>query len=136
MLIRYATAFMLALLGSGCCAAAGFAICATAYAGDPGKWLKEPADIQLWFAEPRQPPSGKASCCGDADAFEAENTGDEPDGIHFRIPDGRGIIADGFEGVAPHDRIQSHYGNPTGRIIVFLATGTGIVFCYIPLPGL
>jgi hypothetical protein len=120
-----------------------------ASAGD--RWRAAQADgtvppcdhICEWVRDLKQPEYPNASCCGEADRFEADNF--ERDGDHYVaiITDGHGAIPDGTRIVVPNEKIKWDAGNPTGRGQIFLggenqAMGGGpsskYVFCYVP-PG-
>src|SRR6267143_3735056 len=46
---------------------------AAAAARDNGQWAANPPHIRQWFQQLRQPDHPRLSCCGEADAFEADN---------------------------------------------------------------
>ena len=93
-----------------------------------------------WYQSLMQPDVPKASCCGEADAYWADEvhvrdgktyatiTDDRPD-----EPRGRPHINVGTEIEIPNNKIKWDRGNPTGHGIVFLSRA-GYVFCYVQ-PG-
>jgi hypothetical protein len=93
-----------------------------------------------WYQSLMQPDVPKASCCGEADAYWADEvhvrdgktyakiTDDRPD-----EPRGRPHIAVGTEIEIPNNKIKWDRGNPTGHGVVFLSRA-GFVFCYVQ-PG-
>lgn len=114
------------------------AACGTkpSFARDDGQWTRNPdPEIHQWFQDVKQPPSDRVSCCAEADAFEADQlAGDNPDGsFQVVITNGRGIWSDGKVVTVNKGQIQTHFGNPTGHIVVFL-NSNGQVLCYVPLP--
>lgn len=110
-------------------------MCAPALARDNGQWGDSPPEIRAWFQSVMQPNNPYVSCCGEADAFEVELEGDNPDGsIDTRIVDGKGMVPDGTEVDVPRSRLQAKYGNPLDKYILFLGTG-GQVYCLIPKVG-
>jgi hypothetical protein len=114
---------------------------ACARAGDPQFWGNYPPEVHKWFPTVMQPgfeemhDSGH-SCCGSTDAFEGRIVGEDVLGnISVVIDDGKTIIPDGTEVKAPREKIQTHYGNPTGRLVVFISVGDHrTVFCLVPIP--
>jgi hypothetical protein len=73
------------------------------------------------------------SCCGEADAFEADTF--EIDGDHYVaiITDGKGVLQPGARIAIPNHKMKWDKGNPTGHGIVFIGT-RGEVYCYVT-PG-
>jgi hypothetical protein len=107
-------------------------------AGDPQFWGHYPPSIQGWFPKVMQPGfendlSQGHSCCGVADAFEARVIGEDrvTGDIIVVIDDGKGVIPDGIQVHAPRKKIQVNYGNPTGKLIIFIGGGL-TVYCLIP----
>ena len=73
------------------------------------------------------------SCCGEADAFEADSfevSGDEYVAI---ITNGKGVIPEGTRIPVPNQKMKWDEGNPTGHGIIFIGSN-GQVFCYVT-PG-
>lgn len=118
-------------------------LCTPAWAGNPNFWTFTDPAIRRWFPTVMQPgyehqgPEQGHSCCGEADAFVAEIVKEDPDtrDITVVIPDGKRMIADGTVVVVPRNKIQVNYGNPTGKVIIFLGVSIRNVYCLIPLEG-
>ena len=111
-----------------------------ALARDNGQWGDQPPEIREWFRSVMQPgyedmrDTGH-SCCGEADAFDVELAGDNPDGsIEVKVLNGKGMIPDGALVAVPHDKLQPKYGNPLDSYIMFMGSG-GQVYCLIPKSG-
>jgi hypothetical protein len=104
-----------------------------ANARDNGQWNDQPAAIRQWFQSLMQPDNPHMSCCGEADAYEADTF--EIDGDHYVavITDGKGVIPAGTRIEIPNQKMKWDKGNPTGHGIVFIGTG-GQVYCYVT-PG-
>lgn len=105
-----------------------------ALAGDPKFWGDYPPEVHEWFPTVMQPDNPATSCCGEADAFEGKVVGDGPyDTIAVQIDDGKYAIPDGTVVYAPKAKIQTKFGNPTGKLIVFISTSDHhSVYCLIP----
>ena len=113
-------------------------------ARDLGQWSSDdPAQqaIKEWYQSLMQPDVPEASCCGEADAYWADEihvrdgtvyatiTDDRPDD-----PRGRPHIDVGTEFEIPQNKLKWDRSNPTGHGVVFLSRG-GYVFCYVQPSG-
>ena len=131
-LIRFlCLSFFGALIGLMILAAFLFAV---AQARTSPSWSDSPAAIREWFQPLMQPDNPYLSCCGEADAYEADTF--ETDGDHYIavITDGKGVIPPGTRTPVPNQKMKWDRGNPTGHGIIFLRTGTTEVYCYVA-PG-
>jgi hypothetical protein len=100
----------------------------------PGpQWADEPKEIRAWFQSLTQPDNPYISCCGEADAFEADQFEVEGDHYVAVITDGKGIIPDGKRIQVPNAKMKWDKGNPTGHGIIFIGS-EGQVYCYVS-PG-
>jgi hypothetical protein len=102
-------------------------------ARDNGQWANSPANIREWFQNLRQPDHPRVSCCGEADAFEADTFEVEGDHYVAIITDGKGVIANGTRIAVPNSKIKFDKGNPTGHGIIFIGD-RGQLYCYVT-PG-
>lgn len=109
------------------------AMVAQASARDNGQWGDSPANIRSWFQSLMQPDNPYMSCCGEADAFEADTFEVEGDHYVAIITDGKGALPEGTRIVVPNEKMKWDAGNPTGHGIIFLGRGTQ-VYCYVA-PG-
>jgi hypothetical protein len=112
----------------------------TAPARDLGQWKKQPTIVREWFQKLMQPDNPYVSCCGEADAYWADQfemgdgqyvaiiTDDRPDG-----PLGRPHRRIGEKIVVPNHKIKWDAGNPTGHGVIFIGAGDQ-VYCYVT-PG-
>ena len=109
------------------------AFCAPAAARDSGQWANSPMHVRQWFQSLMQPDNPAISCCGEADAFEADTF--EVDGDHYVaiITNGKGIIPSGTRIAVPNQKMKWDRGNPTGHGIIFIGS-QGQVYCYVT-PG-
>ncbi len=106
-------------------------------ARDLGQWTESDAEIAQWFQQLKQPDNTHLSCCGEADAYWADDvlvdgekvyaiiTDDRPDGPLRRkhVPVGTKIL------VPPH-KYKYDQGNPTGHVVIFLSNNRD-VYCYV-----
>ena len=115
-------------------AIAALAMLMPATARDNGQWEDSPAAVRQWFQSLMQPDNPYLSCCGEADAFEADTF--EVAGDHYIavITDGKGVIPEGTRIPVPNAKMKWDAGNPTGHGIIF--TGAqGQVYCYVTPSG-
>jgi hypothetical protein len=109
-------------------------------ARDLGQWEAVDPAIREWYQALMQPDIPTASCCGEADAYWADEV-HVRDGKTFAIitddrpdePRGRPHIDIGTEIEIPNNKLKWDKANPTGHGVVFLSRG-GYVFCYVQ-PG-
>jgi hypothetical protein len=104
-----------------------------AAARDNGQWENQPAFLRQWFQKLMQPDNPYQSCCGEADAFEADSFEVNGDQYVAIITNGKGVVPDGTRVPVPNHKIKWDEGNPTGHGIIFIGTH-GEVFCYVT-PG-
>jgi hypothetical protein len=104
-----------------------------AHARNSGQWADTPAAIRQWFQNLMQPDNPTMSCCGEADAFEADMFEVEGDHYVAIITDGKGILPPGTRIAVPNTKMKWDAGNPTGHGIIFLG-GNGQLYCYVA-PG-
>jgi hypothetical protein len=90
-----------------------------ALARDNGQWEHQSAAIRQWFQKLMKPDHPERSCCGEADAYEADT---------FEIMLGTKIPA-------PNHKMKMGRGNPTGHGIIFIGSA-GQVFCYVTREGI
>jgi len=92
-----------------------------------------PINVREWFQSLMQPDNPYMSCCGEADAFEADTF--EVDGDHYVavITDGKGVLPSGTRINVPNQKMKWDRGNPTGHGIIFIGN-QGQVYCYVA-PG-
>jgi hypothetical protein len=104
-----------------------------AAARDNGQWETQPAHLRQWFQKLMQPDNPVMSCCGEADAFEADSFEVRDDQYVAIITNGKGVIPEGTRIPVPNNKMKWDEGNPTGHGIIFIGTG-GQVYCYVT-PG-
>jgi hypothetical protein len=115
------------------CALLALVMLLPAAARDNGQWLDSPAAIRQWFQSLMQPDNPAVSCCGEADAFEADTFEVEGDHYIAVITDGKGIVPTGTRIPVPNSKMKWDAGNPTGHGIIFIGAG-GQLYCYVA-PG-
>ena len=111
-----------------------FVLCAPAAARDNGQWGNSPTNIRQWFQSLMQPDNPYMSCCGEADAFEADTFEVEGDHYVAIITDGKTVYPTGTRIPVPNEKMKWDAGNPTGHGVIFLQIGTAKVYCYVA-PG-
>jgi hypothetical protein len=104
-----------------------------ALARDNGQWGNQPAALRQWFQNLMQPDNKYLSCCGEADAYEADSFEVKGDQYVAIITDGKGVIANGTRVPVPNQKMKWDSGNPTGHGILFIGA-EGQVYCYVT-PG-
>ncbi len=109
-------------------------------AHDDGQWENLDPAIKHWFETLMQPDLPQVSCCGEADAYWADEihvkdgktyaviTDDRPD-----EPRHRPHIPMGTEIEVPNYKLKWDKSNPTGHGIIFVNRWGG-VYCYVQ-PG-
>jgi hypothetical protein len=111
-------------------------------ARDLGQWgaINNDPAVREWYQALMQPDMPNASCCGEADAYWADEihvkdgktyatiTDDRPD-----EPRMRPHIDIGTEIEIPNNKLKWDKSNPTGHGIVFLSR-SGYVYCFVQ-PG-
>jgi hypothetical protein len=103
---------------------------------DDPEWENSPPHIRKWFQGLMQPDHPRTSCCGDADAYEADLF--ERDGNNWvAIVTGQGPgvankphIPEGTRISVPNSKMKWDQGNPTGHGIIFIGSN-GEVYCYV-----
>src|ERR1700751_5860779 len=105
-------------------------LCVPALARNSGQWADEPANIREWFRTLMQPENPYMSCCGEADAFEADSFEVEGDHYVAIITDGHGVIPNGTHIAVPNKKMKWDKGNPTGHGIIFIGSN-GTLYCYV-----
>jgi hypothetical protein len=124
------------------------AITTAALARDDPQWADQPVAIRQWFQSLMQPDNPIVSCCGEADAYEADSF--EIEGDHYvAIITGHRAVADipiGSKIPVPNRKMKFDAGNPTGHGIIFIGTPTARedgrerpdyrVLCYVTPGGI
>jgi hypothetical protein len=107
----------------------------TAKARDDGQWANQPENVRQWFQSLKQPDHPRLSCCGEADAFEADSFEVEGDHYVAVVTNGKGVIPSGTRIPVPNQKMKWDAGNPTGHGIIFIGP-RGQVYCYVTPSGL
>lgn len=115
---------------------------AQALAHDEGQWGNQDPAVREWYQSLMQPDVPTSSCCGEADAYWADEvhvrggktfatiTDDRPD-----APLRRPHIDIGTEIEIPPNKLKWDRSNPTGHALVFVSRG-GYVFCFVQGSGI
>jgi hypothetical protein len=109
-------------------------------ARDLGQWDAADPDVRQWYQALMQPDVPNASCCGEADAYWADEVHVRNGRTFATITDNRQDeplqrphVDFGTQIEIPDNKLKWDKGNPTGHGIVFLGRA-GNVFCYVQ-PG-
>lgn len=112
-----------------------------AHARDIGQWEQTDTAIREWYHSLMMPDIPTSPCCGEADAYWADEvhvrdgktyatvTDDRDDG-----PLHRPHIAIGTEIEIPDHKLKWDAGNPTGHNILFMSA-MGFVYCFVQTGG-
>lgn len=111
-----------------------------AAARDLGQWEAAEPTVREWYQSLMQPDVPNASCCGEADAYYADEIHVRGGKTYAVITDdrddasrGRPHVPVGTEIEIPTHKLKWDRSNPTGHGVVFLSRA-GYVFCYVQ-PG-
>ena len=126
-LVLGAAAMALGLLAVGVC-----------HAKPGGDWSQVDPEVREWIGQLVMPDrSDNVSCCGEADAYEADLGETDEAGHNYAIITGtRGNpLPVGTKLLVPPEKIQNRQGNPSGHVIVFTNENKN-VFCFVPNGGM
>lgn len=111
-----------------------------ARARDLGQWDSADPKIKRWYEQLMQPDVPTASCCGEADAYWADEIHVRNGKTYVVITDtrpdeplGRPHVPPGTEIEVPDVKLKWDRGNPTGHGVIFLSRNR-YVFCFVQ-PG-
>ena len=112
-----------------------------ARARDLGQWADADPRVSFWYKNLKQPDNPAIGCCGEADAYFADEFEVEGDQYVAIVTDTRDDaplrrphVEPGTRILIPRDKVVHEGGNPTGHGVVFYSAGAGVVHCYVP-PG-
>jgi hypothetical protein len=124
-----------------CLSLFGSCVFAGASARDLGQWRNSDPAVRQWYQALMQPDVPNASCCGEADAYWADEVHVRNGKTYATITDDRADeplkrphVDIGTEIEIPNNKLKWDRGNPTGHGIVFLGS-SGYVFCYVQPEG-
>lgn len=114
--------------------------CGAAFSRDLGQWENGDSSVREWYQGLMQPDNPSASCCGESDAYWADEIHVKDGKTFATITDDRddaplkrphvdiGTIVE-----IPNNKLKWDRSNPTGHGVVFLSRG-GYVYCFVQ-PG-
>jgi hypothetical protein len=114
---------------------AGPFVLMSAHARDNGQWAAVPNDVRMWFKGLTQPDDPTVSCCGEADAFEADSFEVVGDNYVAIITGGHGDFPTGSRILVPNNKLKWDKGNPTGHGIIFIGSAANVL-CYVTPSGI
>jgi hypothetical protein len=100
-----------------------------AVARDFGQWEDQPSSARQWFQRLMQPDNPYQSCCGEADAFEADTFEVSHNQNVAIITNGKGIIRDGTRVPVPNQKLKWDNGNPTGHGYLHRRKRSSLLLC-------
>lgn len=118
-------------------------VVAFAHARDLGQWDNADPSIAAWYSSLRQPDNPSISCCGESDAYWADQAKTGPNGETIAIitddrpdePLRRPHVPIGTEIVVPAHKLKWDRGNPTGHVVIFLSRNLDVL-CYVQGTGI
>ncbi len=115
----------------------GLAMVGTAFAHDP-----DHPEIDQWYAGLMRPDQPTLSCCGEADAYWADEIHVRDGKVYAVITDDRDNVSlhrravpVGTEIEIPPEKLKWDRGNPTGHSVVFLSSSL-YPFCFVQGTGI
>lgn len=107
-----------------------------AFARDLGQWDGADPETRAWFNSLMQPDNKYVSCCGDADAYFADDFRVVDGTVVVTITDNRGHALPVGTTIAIPPNKLSREPNRLGHSIVFIGGASNdIVYCFIPSSG-
>jgi hypothetical protein len=111
-------------------------------ARDLGQWEGVDPEVSAWYKSLRQPDEPSMSCCGESDAYWADQYEVDKDGNTVAIitdtrddePLNRPHVEPGTRIIVPPNKLKWDSGNPTGHIVIFLGYSHK-VYCYVQNGG-
>ena len=135
MAVRAGAVFLFAMLWLGI-------VLSGAKARDLGQWEAGDPDVREWYRSLMQPDNPKASCCGESDAYWADEIRVRNGKVYAVVtdnrPDGplmRPHVPVGTEVEIPDYKLKYDRGNPTGHNILFM-TRSQYVLCFVQTSGI
>jgi hypothetical protein len=114
-----------------------------AHSRDLGQWTDSDPVTKEWFRTLMQPDNPTVSCCGDADAYYADEIHVKDGKTYVTITDeredaplGRVHIAVGTVIEVPDSKLKWDRGNPTGHNILFVLYSSRYVLCFVQSAGI
>ncbi len=123
------------------CLAVCVLVVSIAQARDLGQWGDSDPAIALWFSTLKQPDNPPMSCCGESDAYWADQVEIDGDKVFAVITDDRPDeplrrmhVPIGTRILVPPHKLKFDQGNPTGHVVIFLSRNLD-VYCYVQNGG-
>lgn len=109
---------------------------------DAGQWKDTDPNLGAWYKSLMQPDNPNVPCCGESDAYWADNTETGPNGELIAIitddrpdePLKRRHVPVGTKILVPPHKITWKFGNPTFHTVIFL-NASNEPFCYVQNGG-
>lgn len=114
-----------------------------AHARDLGQWENSDFATKKWFQSLMQPDNPRVSCCGEGDAYWADEIHVIDGKTYVTITDdrddqplGRQHVPVGTVIPVPDHKLTYKDGNPTGHSVVFLVFSSLYVLCFVQGTGI
>lgn len=118
----------------------GMLLC-SASARDFGQWENTDPKIRDWYQHLMMPDIPTSPCCGEADAYWADEVHVRDGKTYATVTDDRDDaplhrphIALGTEIEIPDHKLKWDSGNPTGHNLLFMSA-MGFVYCFVQTSG-
>ncbi len=112
------------------------------HARDLGQWENNDPAVSIWYRGLMRPDAPYASCCGEADAYWADEVHVRDGKVYAKITDDREDATrrrlhrpSGTEYEIPPEKLKWDRSNPTGHNVLFLSDNN-FVLCFVQGPGI
>jgi hypothetical protein len=126
------------------CLLFGLILAAPSWGHDDGQWGNADPAVRNWYQSLMRPDAPASSCCGEADAYWADEVHVRDGKTFATITDNRSDlllhrphIEVGTEIEVPSSKLKWDQSNPTGHNVIFVTSGTvpHYVWCFVQGTG-
>jgi hypothetical protein len=113
-------------------------------AHDDGQWGNADPTVREWYRSLMRPDAPASPCCGEADAYWADEIHVRNGKVYATITDDRDDtplrrphLDIGTQIEVPPEKLKWDRGNPTGHNVIFVSSGTmpNYVWCFVQTTG-
>ena len=112
-------------------------------ARDLGQWENNDAVTKQWYQSLMQPDNPSVSCCGEGDAYWADDVHVRDGKTYVTVTDDRDDMKLGRQHIdigtvieVPNNKLTYKDGNPTGHNILFVMYTSRYVLCFVQGTGI